>query len=508
MKMARATVGFIAAVAGLGAGCGSGNGSEKVGSSSAAVTVCAGSTTLEGVDVSDYQGTINWADVKSSGRAFAIARVSDGSGTPDTTFAANWPAMKSAGLVRGVYQYFRASDSPTAQATLVTNAIGSLGAGDLPPIADIETLDGETGATLVANLATWVSAITTATGRTPIIYTAEGFWDALPNTSQFANVTLWVANWGVTCPDTPTPWTAWSLWQYNDNGTVSGIAGAVDIDKFNGTLAQLQTLAAGGDGGTGTGTGGDSGAGSPAGSWGASYVAQSFPLATTTLTMTAGQTIPSYIELKNIGTKAWDTNTRLGTTQPRDRTSAFADSTWLSPDRPAGVTGTVPTGGTYKFTFDLHAPDMPGTYTEYFGVLEEGAAWFSDPGQDGPPDTDLEVQIQVVAAEGGAPDAGMAPVPSDGGTVIPTGADADVGTTPDGGTAHAGSGTGGTVVDAGVETASDGGSRGASAAADGGFAGESGGCSVTTGGRGVGWEGLFIGALVILRRRRREPAAA
>ena len=134
-------------------------------------------------------------------------------------------------------------------------------------------------------------------------------------------------------------------------------------------------------------------------SYGASFVGQSFPLASTTMTMTEGQVIPSYIELKNTGTKAWDSNTRIGTTQPRDRKSVFADKTWIAPNRLAAVSGTVPPGGTYKFTFDLAAPTTAGTYDEFFGVVQEGVAWFSDPGQGGPPDNDLEVKIQVVAPD-------------------------------------------------------------------------------------------------------------
>jgi len=138
----------------------------------------------------------------------------------------------------------------------------------------------------------------------------------------------------------------------------------------------------------------------PAGAdYAAEYVSQSFPLAATALDMVEGQTIPSYIELKNTGTKTWDSNTHLATTQPRDRVSVFADSSWISTNRPAGVTGTVPPGGTFKFQFNLHAPSTTGTYLEYFGVVEEGVAWFSDPGQGGPADNDLEVQIVVSAPE-------------------------------------------------------------------------------------------------------------
>jgi lysozyme len=383
MRLSRAAVLFAAAIAATACGSSPDGNAEKVGWTRQPVTVCAGGSTVEGVDVSEFQGSIDWNAVHGSGRDFAITRVSDGTGHPDPTFSANWSGIKAAGMVRGVYQFFRASEDPTAQADLLVNAIGALGPADLPPVADVEVGDGVSGGTLVANLATWVSVIKAKTGRTPMIYTAPGFWDPLPNTGQFAGEVLWVANWQVSCPDTPTPWTGWTFWQYDDGQTtpnVPGISGAVDKDRFNGSLAQLQSL------------------GGPA-PWAAQYVSQSFPLASTALTMVAGQTVPSYIELKNVGTKTWDSSTHLGTTQPRDRKSTFADSTWLAPNRPAAVSGTVAPGGSYKFKFDLHAPDKPGTYYEYFGVVQEAVAWFSDPGQGGPPDDDLEVQVNVIAAQ-------------------------------------------------------------------------------------------------------------
>ncbi len=141
--------------------------------------------------------------------------------------------------------------------------------------------------------------------------------------------------------------------------------------------------------------------------YGAAYVTQSFPLASTALTLFAGQTVAASITLKNVGSKSWDSNTRLGTTQPRDRASAFADSSWLAANRPAAVSGSIAPGATYKFDFNFHAPSKPGTYLEYFGVVEEGVAWFSDSGQGGPPDNDLEAQLVVVAGGPGDPDGGI-----------------------------------------------------------------------------------------------------
>jgi hypothetical protein len=126
----------------------------------------------------------------------------------------------------------------------------------------------------------------------------------------------------------------------------------------------------------------------------AQYVSQSFPLATTALPMTAGQVIASYIELQNVGNNPWTATTELATTEPRDRVSPFAAPTWASPSRLARVSGTVPPGTTYKFQFDLRAPQTPGTYFEHFGLVD-GTVWFGDPGQGGPPDSDIEVQVVV-----------------------------------------------------------------------------------------------------------------
>jgi hypothetical protein len=239
----------------------------------------------------------------------------------------------------------------------------------------------------------------------------------------------------------------------------------------------------------------------------AQFVSQSFPLATTTLTMTAGQVIPSYIELKNTGTKTWDTNTRIGTTQPRDRVSVFADGTWVADNRPSEVKGTVAPGATYKFTFDLAAPDKPGSYDELFGVVEDGVAWFSDPGQGGPPDTDLEVKILVVAPEGGLPEADAGEPKDDGGKGADSGASADAGASADGG---ASAGDGGKTGTPGRDGGSSGGSSGAgwddgADAGDTAAPGRAGGCSLgTTGDEGVSWAGYLAATLVLgaLARRR------
>lgn len=83
----------------------------------ALVNVCPKSGTLvKGVDVSKWQATIDWTKVKGAGYDFAFIRASDGLNYPDGMFQANWQGAKAAGVIRGVYQFFRPSRDPIAQA--------------------------------------------------------------------------------------------------------------------------------------------------------------------------------------------------------------------------------------------------------------------------------------------------------------------------------------------------------------------------------------------------------
>ena len=223
--------------------CGGGDGSGQ--SAEDLATVCATSGALEGIDVSEFQGSIDWHQVHASGRAFGIARVSDGIQHVDPTFAANYAGMKSEGMVRGSYQFFRASQDPVAQANLLLSKIGALEPGDLAPMLDVEVTDGQPNSVIDANIATWVAHVKAATGRDPLIYTGPYFWQQIGGPNQGAT-SLVVADWGPSCPLIPATWGTWKVWQYVDNGHVPGISGLVDLDRFNGGAAALAQLAAGG----------------------------------------------------------------------------------------------------------------------------------------------------------------------------------------------------------------------------------------------------------------------
>jgi MYXO-CTERM domain-containing protein len=191
--------------------------------------------------------------------------------------------------------------------------------------------------------------------------------------------------------------------------------------------------------------------------------------------------------------------------------SLFADSSWVSDNRPAQVTGTVAPGDTFEFKFNLHAPPTAGTYQEYFGVVQDGVAWFSDPGQGGPPDDDLEANIEVTAgstsctADPGVPDGGSAgeDAGAKGGDAGKgAGGDAGVGVSVDSGGGSTGTNRGGGSgsANAGAGWGQDGGAAGAGDSGGHGGNGCSGGGGRTGEGTAV-WTLLALTAVVARRRR-------
>jgi len=234
----------------LASGCVASPQDSRVGSSSEAATVCAAGATLKGIDVSSYQGTINWSSVAGDGIKFAITKATEGTGYLDPTFSANWSGMKNAGVMRSAYHFFRSNLDAKAQADYFLNAVGALGPNDLPPMLDLETSDGESASTIASKALVWLQTVEQATGKKPIVYTYVSFWqNTLGQPSGFTGYPLNIANYGVSCPDVVGSWPTWTMWQHTDAGSVKGVSGGVDSDYFNGDEAALMKLA-NGSGGT------------------------------------------------------------------------------------------------------------------------------------------------------------------------------------------------------------------------------------------------------------------
>jgi GH25 family lysozyme M1 (1,4-beta-N-acetylmuramidase) len=227
----------LAVVSVVAIGCGGGPGGARIGSTASAVTEKCGESAngpVQGVDVSVYQGSFDWPAAHVQ---FGYARISDGTGYVDPTFDSNWANMKSAGVLRGAYQFFEPSEDETAQANLMVSKVGRAQAGDLPPMIDVEVTDGVGGSTIGAKVLHWLQIVEAGTGRHPIIYTGSYFWEDNVGTN-LASYPIWIAAYGPSCPSLPADgWSNWTMWQYSDGG------GSLDHDVFNGSLAQLQAMA-------------------------------------------------------------------------------------------------------------------------------------------------------------------------------------------------------------------------------------------------------------------------
>jgi len=199
---------------------------------------------VRGIDVSHWQGVIAWPSVAGAGVDFAFIKATEGGDYTDPRFSANWAGAWQAGIIRGAYHYFRPQTDAAAQARHFL-ATAQLQPGDLPPVLDVEATDGRPDSEIAAGVRTWLQMVEQATGRTPIVYTRASFWNPHLGPGD-ARYPLWVAHYDVPNPTLPGGWTSWTFWQHSDDGRVPGITGAVDLNWFNGTRAQLEALASGG----------------------------------------------------------------------------------------------------------------------------------------------------------------------------------------------------------------------------------------------------------------------
>lgn len=198
---------------------------------------------IEGIDVSHYQDTIDWARVAAAGKKFAFMKASDSIDYIDPTYATNRAQAKAQGLRVGAYHFAR-PDAGVGDAVAEADhfiATAAWASGDLLPVLDLET----TGGLGVTKLQAWVSAflgrIYDRTGVRALIYSSPSFWaNKMGNTQAFAQAgykSLWVAHWtsnpSATVPAANWAGNGWTFWQYTSDGSVPGISGRVDLDRYN-----------------------------------------------------------------------------------------------------------------------------------------------------------------------------------------------------------------------------------------------------------------------------------
>jgi GH25 family lysozyme M1 (1,4-beta-N-acetylmuramidase) len=210
-------------------------------------TTAHAATTLRGIDVSKWQGTIDWSKVAGAGIRFAIARATKGQHYIDPTFPTNVAGARANGIVIGAYH--RATPSGGANAN-TTDAraeanhylgVASPRAGDVIPALDIEETGGLAPADLVAWVKVWVTRVTNVLGVKPMLYASPNFWTVnMGNSTWFADhgFRLWLAHWNVSSPTVPAnDWQGrgWTFWQWTHKPGLPGVTTDLDRDRSDGT---------------------------------------------------------------------------------------------------------------------------------------------------------------------------------------------------------------------------------------------------------------------------------
>ena len=209
----------------------------------------------KGIDVSNWNGAINWTRVAHAGYRFAFAKATEGTAYTDKTYTTNRNGSEGAGLVFGGYHFARPAGknlaAATASAIKQANhflAVAGPQPGELPPVLDLEATGNLGKRRLLAWSLAWLGQIEARTGVEPFLYTSPLFWKGRLGDSTAAAAAgtgLWIAHWTSRgSPLVPAKnWNGdgWRFWQWTNCASVPGIKHCADGDRMNGT--QLSSVA-------------------------------------------------------------------------------------------------------------------------------------------------------------------------------------------------------------------------------------------------------------------------
>lgn len=193
---------------------------------------------VHGVDVSVWQGDIDWPTARANGVNFAFLKATEGADHADPAFRRNWHATAAAGVPRGAYHFFYHCSSAAAQARWFIAHVPPR-AGALPPVLDMEwtprspTCRGKRGGRAIrADARTYLDAVSRAYGQRPILYTTVDFYQE-NELWLVRGADFWLRSVAAH-PSDSFPGQHWLIWQYSGTGSVPGIAGKVDLNAFAG----------------------------------------------------------------------------------------------------------------------------------------------------------------------------------------------------------------------------------------------------------------------------------
>ena len=201
---------------------------------------------IPGIDVSHYQGLIDWRRVKAAGIRFAYIKATEGGLFVDPRLSENYSGAMDVGIPVGLYHVFKAQTGVFAANAGTAQVDNWLRARRNFPCQLPCWLDIEPGALTEETVPQAVELLKAGFTSGDAVYCSPSTGDALfaadPEAFSFYGLGLAVAHYGVLEPRLPKPWTHWLFWQHSCAGRVDGISACVDLDWFNGTEDEFQML--------------------------------------------------------------------------------------------------------------------------------------------------------------------------------------------------------------------------------------------------------------------------
>lgn len=203
---------------------------------------------VHGVDVSRWQGDVDWIKLRSQGANFAFIKATDGGDHLDPMFMKNWRGADAAGLKRGAYHFFYWCRVASEQADWFIRNVPKVD-GALPPVIDVEW-NGDSSCKrrpsrekVLEKMQVFMDKLERHYGQRPIIYTAPDFYrDNLQG--AFPDYPFWLRAVAAH-PSKVYPGRKWLFWQYSGSGLSHGVRGRIDLNVFHGDERQWQNWANG-----------------------------------------------------------------------------------------------------------------------------------------------------------------------------------------------------------------------------------------------------------------------
>lgn len=201
---------------------------------------------VKGIDVSSYQGRIQWDTISEEGLTFAFIKATEGSSFKDECFDYNWREAHQTSLFVGAYHFFSFDSSGSDQAGFFIKTVPKHD-DSLPPVIDLEfygtysRFNAPDAAIVQKELIDFLTKVEAYYGKKPIIYTSKRPYNLyLSGSADFSDYPLWIVNYHRTpVLDDGRDWT---FWQYSAKGQMEGYAGLtphIDLNVYNGTYDQF-----------------------------------------------------------------------------------------------------------------------------------------------------------------------------------------------------------------------------------------------------------------------------